>query len=255
MVRNQSRADLRADILRTLGEPYIKVNLSQEHLDQAINTALKYFWKTSPYGSFESHYLYTVTTNDITNGWLPVPNWIDSVKEIIPSGIGMNGDFMTVEYQMGRAIGMAMMNQFNSVSLTDYVCMKERLYDMQQILSQPNNFTYVRYQRRIIPTFNMWAGQVVAMNCYENVDPEASIDNGNPNAPPCLDLWDDEIFKALALAFVKQTWGSILRKFGNVVLPGGVSLSGADLMKEGIEEVAKLTDTMLYSNPVMFTMA
>jgi len=255
MVRNQSRADLRQDILRTLGEPYIKVNLSQEHLDQAINTALKYFWKTSPYGSFESYYLYTVTAQDVTNGWLPVPNWIDSVTEIIYQGYGMNSDFMTVEYQMGRAIGLSMMNQFNSVSLTDYVTMKERLYDMQQILSQPNNFTYVRYQRRLIPTFDFVEGQVIAMRCHENVDPEASSDNGNPNAPPSLDLWDDEILKALAVAFAKQIWGGILRKFGNVVLPGGVSLSGDNLHQEGTQEIKEITDKMLLGNPIDFFMA
>jgi hypothetical protein len=254
MKRNQSREDLRADILLSLGEPYITVNLSEDHLDQAINTALKYFFKMSPYGSYESHYIYTVTDTDVTNGWLPVPKWIDSVVEIIRQGIGLSDNFMTVEYQMGRAIGMSMMNSFNSVSLTDYVCMKERLYNMQQVLSNPLKYTYVRFQRRIIPDFPYLSGDTIAMKCYENVDPEGLSDDGNTKAVASNDIWDDEILKALAVALAKQTWGGIMRKFGNVSLPGGVTLNGDEIYKEGNADVIRITENMLYSSPVDFMM-
>ena len=255
MKRNQSREDLKADMLLTLGEPYIKVNLSSDHLDQAVNTALKYFFKMSPYGSFESHFLYTVLASDVTNGYLPVPKWIDSVTEIIRQGYGINGDFMTVEYQMGRSLGMGMMNSFNSISLVDYVCMKERLYNMQQILSTPLSFVYVRFQRRLIPDFPFKAGDVIAMKCYENIDPEGNSDDGNTNAVACDDIWDDEILKSLAVALAKQTWGSILRKFGNVTLPGGVTLNGDAIYKEGSDDMVRITEDMLYSSPVDFFMA
>lgn len=253
MKRVQNRTDLKNKVLLTLGHPYIRVDLSDEHLDNAIDTALRYFFKNSNFGSFESHYIYQVTADDVTNGYIPVPRYIDAVVEVIGKGMSISDlSFATAEYQMTKETFMAA-QRFTNYSLVDYVCLKERLYNTEMIISQPKGFEFVKYQRRLIPYFNFPEDSYIVMKCYENVDPEAD-DVGKVDVLDASDLWDDEVLKDLVIAEAKMTWGYILRKFGQVVLPGGVTLDGQKLYEEGKADSEAIKEQMLYSNPVDFFM-
>jgi hypothetical protein len=255
MKRVQSRAELKHKMLLTMGHPYIRVDLSDEHLDMAVDGALRIFFKYSPYGSFESHYAYTMTALDITNGYIPIPRYIDSVVEVLGKGMSISDlSFMTMEYQMTRETFMAA-QKFNNVALVDYVTLQQRLYNTQQIIQQPKSFTFVRYQRRLIPYFALSEGQIVVFRCYENVDPEAADVGMDPlSVIPSADLWDDETLLCLAVSEAKMTWGSILKKFGNVVLPGGVTLSGDAIYREGKTESDVIIAGYLSASPIDFFM-
>ena len=255
MRRIQSRAELKHKVLLALGHPYINVNLSDEHLEQSIDNALRQFFKSSPYGSFENFYLYTVAAEDEANGYLPVPRWIDSVVEVLAKGMSISDlSFATAEYQMSRETFMAA-QRFNNVSLVDYVSLKQRLYHTQQIITPAKAFEFVRYQRRLIPQFKFKEGDLLAMRVYENTDPEAAdIGKAPESVIAAADLWDDEDLKELAIADAKKTWGNILRKFGNVVLPGGVTLNGEQMYQEGMADFQRISDRMLFGNPVDFFM-
>lgn len=251
MKRVQSREELRHKILLALGHPQINVNLSDEQIDMAIDTSLRHFFKYSPYGSFENHYIYQVTADDVASGYIPIPRYIDAVIEVIPPGSTISDlSFATAEYQMTRETFMAA-QRFNNVSLVDFVTMRQRLYHTQQIINAAKTFEFVRYQRRLIPNFKIREGEVIALRVYENVDPEAADVGKDPNSViPAADLWDDEVLKELAVAECKVIWGNILKKFGQVILPGGVSLDGQKIYDEGKAEFNHITDRMLYSNPV-----
>lgn len=253
MQRTTTREKLKHKILLTLGHPYIRVDLSDEHINMCIDTALKHFFKHSPYGSFESHYIYTATQQDVDNGYIPVPRHIDAVVEVLPKGISLSDmSFMTAEYQMTRETFMAA-SRYNNISLVDYVTMKQRLYNTQMIIEQPRGFVFVRYQRRLIPNFTYKEGSIIAMKCYENTDPEAADVGVNPTKViNSDDLWDDEILKELAVAECKMVWGSILKKFGNVVLPGGVSLDGQKIYEEGDSDFKQIIKDLQDSNPIDF---
>lgn len=253
MKRIQSRGELKQRILLDLGHPYINVNLSDEHLDNCIDTSLRHFFKYHPYGSFESFYVYSVTAKDEVNEYIPVPRWIDAVVEVLSKGMSISDlSFATAEYQMSRETFMAA-QRFNNVSLVDFVTMKQRLYHTQQIITPAKTFEFVKYQRRLIPQFKFKEGDLIAMRVYENADPEAK-DIGKTEVIPAADLWDDEVLRELAVAIAKKTWGGILKKFGSVVLPGGVTLDGQKLYDEGDSEFKKITEDFLNSNPIDFAM-
>lgn len=253
MKRINSRAGLKHKILLALGHPYINVNLSDEHIDMAIDTSMRIFFKYSPYGAFEDHYVYTATAEDVTNGYIMVPKTINAVVEVIPKGLSLTDlSFMTAEYQMTRETFMAA-QRFNNVSLVDYVALKQRLYNTQMILDQPKGFVFVRYQHRLIPNFSFREGSIIALRCYVNVDPEAADDGVSPaNVINSDSLWDDETLKELAIAECKKVWGMILKKFGGVILPGGVSLDGQKMYEEGDADFKAVVKEMIYSNPVDF---
>lgn len=255
MKRIQSRAELKHKILLELGHPYINVNLSDEHMDLSVDKALRHFFKYSPYGSFENHYLYVIQPEDVTNGWIPIPRTIDAVVEVLDAGISLSDlSFATVEYQMTRDTFMSGM-RFNNISLLDFVTMRQRLENTMSVIRAAARFEFIRYQRRLIPTFDLIAGNTLALRVYENVDPEAADLGIDPSdVIPSLDLWDDELLFQLALAQCKMTWGNILKKFGQVVLPGGVTLDGQKMYDEGKSEFDRASESMISFNPVDFFM-
>jgi len=56
------------------------------------------------------------------------------------------------------------------------------------------------------------------------------------------DVWNDRWLKAYATAKIKYNWGSNLKKFGNVQMPGGVTLNGKEIYNEAVEEIDKLEE-------------
>ena len=109
----------------------------------------------------------------------------------------------------------------------------------------------IRFQRHTHRLHVDWAwgsneavlGSTVVAEGYRVIDPEdhESIYN---------DMW----LKKYCTALIKRQWGESMKKFGNVQLPGGITLNGKETYDEAINEIDKLEDEMQekYSLPAMF---
>jgi hypothetical protein len=88
-------------------------------------------------------------------------------------------------------------------------------------------------------------GTVVIAECYALIDPNVF------NL-----VWNDRWLKEYATALIKRTWGSNMKKFDNVQLPGGVTLNGKDTYNEAVEEIERLEKEMEmnYGAPLEFMM-
>ena len=58
------------------------------------------------------------------------------------------------------------------------------------------------------------------------------------------DVWNDRFLKKYGTALIKRQWGSNLKKFGGIQLPGGVTLNGKEVYDEATEELAKMEEDM-----------
>jgi hypothetical protein len=56
------------------------------------------------------------------------------------------------------------------------------------------------------------------------------------------DVWNDRFLKAYATAKIKQQWGSNMKKFSGIAMPGGVTLNGKEIYDEATEELEKLEE-------------
>lgn len=56
------------------------------------------------------------------------------------------------------------------------------------------------------------------------------------------DVWNDRFLKAYATAKIKQQWGSNMKKFSGIAMPGGVTLNGKEIYDEASEELGKLEE-------------
>jgi hypothetical protein len=72
----------------------------------------------------------------------------------------------------------------------------------------------------------------------------SNVTNVSYFKPGISDVWNDRFLKLYATAKIKQQWGSNLKKFSGIQMPGGVTLNGQQIYDEATEELAKIEEEM-----------
>jgi len=62
------------------------------------------------------------------------------------------------------------------------------------------------------------------------------------------DVWNDRFLKRYATAKIKLQWGSNMKKFEGIQMPGGVTLNGQKIYDEAAEELKELEEEMINTN-------
>jgi hypothetical protein len=78
----------------------------------------------------------------------------------------------------------------------------------------------VNWESDIIP------GTFIVVEGYRSMDPT--------DFPK---IWREIWLQRYATALIKKQWGTNMKKFGNIQLPGGVTLDGQSLYNEAIQEL------------------
>ena len=76
-------------------------------------------------------------------------------------------------------------------------------------------------------------GTILIIEAYRALDPATYAE-----------VYNDMFLKKYATALIKQQWGSNLKKFTGVTLPGGISLDGQTIFTEATEEITKIEEEM-----------
>jgi hypothetical protein len=86
-------------------------------------------------------------------------------------------------------------------------------------------------------------GTVIVIEGYQIIDPEEYSD-----------VFNDRWIKRYSTALIKRQWGENMKKFGQISLPGGVTLNGDRIYQEAVDEISTLENEMLvkYSEPPEF---
>jgi len=62
------------------------------------------------------------------------------------------------------------------------------------------------------------------------------------------DVWSDRVLKDLATAMMKRQWGTNLKKFSGIQMPGGVMLNGQIIYDEAVAELKEMKAEFLTQN-------
>jgi hypothetical protein len=67
-------------------------------------------------------------------------------------------------------------------------------------------------------------------------------------------VYNDRYLKRYATALIKRQWGTNLKKFEGIQMPGGVTLNGQKIYDEAVEEIKELEAEMqtTYTEPPNF---
>ena len=233
MAKPNSRQSLVDYALRALGAPVVEINIDDDQLGDRLDEALQVYQEYHSDAVIKRFYAYTITREDEENEFIPVPSRFLWVTQILPfSSFSEFGDFRP-EYQM---MLQDVLGMISGESMVDYYMMKTHMSLINNMFDSLNvTFDFNRHMEKLF-IFTRWgtdlrAGDIIILEAYEAVDPETY-----PN------IYNDRLLKRYFTALVKKQWGANIKKFGNMQLPGGVTIEGQAIFDEAKEEIRELEE-------------
>lgn len=246
MAKPNSRSTLIDYCLRALGAPVIEINVDDDQVEDRIDEALQ-FYQHYHADAIEKVYLkHEVTADNITNGYIPINDLVTDVVRIFPLREGgSTSNMFDVRYQMhlNDIYSMGYMG-----SLVDYEMSMQWLAMLDMIIDSDDkhiNFERHKNQLRVDMDWSeeIKAGEFIVVECYRILDPTTYTD-----------VYNDYFLKRYATALIKQQWGVNLSKFEGMVMPGGVTFNGRQILEDAKEEIEKLNEEVRlnWEQPVDF---
>lgn len=229
-----SRTDLVRYCLRKLGAPVIKINVTDQQIDDRINDTIDMYIEFHMDGSYRKIYTHKITKNDINNGYITTPDTIVSIMSVLSNN--NSSTFINMSnIQVQMYFSDLLSNTLIGGDISGYTQSMSYLNMMNQSL--PNDVdpisTYQIHENKlIIPSINlskMTEGSVIALECYMCTDPDEAAQ-----------IFNDYWVKQYATAQIKLQWANNISKFSSVNMPGGGTLNGDALMQQATQEIQDL---------------
>jgi hypothetical protein len=241
--------------LRKLGFPTIEINLDDDQVEDRIDDAFQY-WQDYHFDALQKvYYIKRMDATDMTNRYIDMsPNVtrdtgnnsinIVGVTRVFPISDTINTNNM---FDLRYQLRLNELYDFTSASYVNYTLTMQHLRSLEIMFTGE---VPSRFQRHMHKLFCQWgwgsvvrAGYVVVASCYAMID-----------STQYASVWNDRWLKEYATALIKKNWGTNLKKFAGVQLPGGVVLNGQTIFDEATEEIKALEEEMQnkYELPVEF---
>jgi hypothetical protein len=229
-----SRQGLRDYCLRALGAPVLEINVDDDQLEDRIDEALEY-WKQYHYDGIERVYLkHTVTSDDITNQYIPIADAVYGITRVIPiSQTSSSKSLFDIQYQLR----LHDLYDLTSTSIIYYKTVMAHIALLDMELNGPQMFRFNRLQNRLNIDLK-WGtdvkeGNIIVCEAYRALDPNEFSK-----------AWNETWLKKYVTALFKKQWATNIKKFSGIQLPGGVTLDGDKLYDEAVGEIKELEDEL-----------
>lgn len=238
-----SRSEFKEYCLRALGKPVISINVDDDQVEDRIDQALKYYGDYHFDATEKVYYRHQVTSSDITNKYITLPENIIGAVSIFSIGDPSvrSDDLFNIRYQ----IALNDLYTLTSVSLVPYYMTMQHLAVIQELLVGKQPIRYTRH-RNILHVDMDWntinAGEYLLVEAYQVIEPATYTD-----------VWGDRWLAEYTTQLIKRQWGNNLKKFGGMQMPGGVTFNGQQIYDEADADIKKMEQEMIlnYSLPVM----
>lgn len=231
-----TRAEFKEYCLRKLGKPVLKINVSDEQVEDRIDEALKYYYDYHFDGSEKIYYKHQVTAQDKSNKYITLPENILGAVNIFPIGTGLNtNNLFNIRYQ----IALNDLYTLTSVSMVPYYMALTHIQLLEQLLVGQQPLRYNRHTNRLYIDMD-WdrvnQNDYILVEAYEVINPDVYTD-----------AWGDRWLLRYATELIKKQWGSNTKKFGNMKMPDGTVFNGKEIYEEAHDEIEKLEAEMINS--------
>jgi hypothetical protein len=227
-------------VLRRLGDGAVKVNVTDDQVDDRINFAVRkamdyhFDYQEMVFLSFQ------VTDDMVANSYIDLPEEVQGVVDIFDLASTLMGSgIFNAQYQFV----MDNFAHWTSMSVIPYYMAFQNLRLIQDVLVGKQPLRYNRFRNRLYIDMD-WArvavGGWIIVRAYQVLDPDVF---GR--------MWSDIWLIEYTTAQIKQQWGEQLKKFNNQPLPGGLTVNGQIMWEEATEEIKRLEEDLIgsYSQP------
>jgi hypothetical protein len=175
------------------------------------------------------------TAGDTDNGWVPIPDLVYGVSRVLPlyQGTSSSRSIFDLQYQLR----LNDLYDLSSTSLIYYTTVMSHLATLDLILNGRPIYRFNRMQNKLFLDIDwktqnkIQVGDYIVAEAYRALDPTEFTK-----------IWNEPWLKKYATALIKRQWGTNLKKFQGLQLPGGVTLDGNSLYNEAMQEILTLED-------------
>lgn len=231
-----SREQLKQYCLRNLGAPVLEINVDDDQLEDRIDEALDFF-RLYHYDGIEKVYLkHQITETDIANKYIPMSPMVFGVSRVLPIAYGAanSKNLFDLQYQLR----LNDLYDLTSTSIIYYTTVMQHLSLLDLMLNGHIMWRFNRFQDRMYLDID-WnndvkPGTYIIVECYRALDPNEYTR-----------LWGEPWLKHYVTALFKKAWGTNLKKFSGMALPGGVTIDGDKMYDEAVSEMKDLEDDLM----------
>ena len=221
--------------LRRLGAPVTEINVDDDQVSDRIDDAIEFFQEYHFDGVEKVFLKKTLDQDDIDNEYIDVADAVISVLRVlpIPNFNAFQTGFFNEEYQLR----LQDLENFRSSAMIDWAMSQVNFSLVEHLFSIQPTLLFNRKQDRVYLETD-WddkfdVGTILIIEAYRALDPATYSE-----------VYNDMFLKKYATALIKQQWGSNLKKFTGVTLPGGITLDGQTIFSEATEEINKIEEEM-----------
>ena len=247
MAKPTTRDAFKEHCLRELGKPVIDINVDNAQVEDRIDDALQYYRDYHYDGTLRTYVQHPLTAGDITNKYITLDEDIVGIVNMFALGDSVStNNIFSLDYQLSLQDVWSLRGAGN---MTNYYLGKQHVALMQEMLVGQQPIRFNRHMNRVFVDMN-WdrvvAGNYLVFEAYQTVDPDTYTD-----------VWSDRWLMGYAAQLIKKQWGSNLKKFTGLQMPGGITFDGQQLYDEAQGEIDKMEEEMItsYSLPVYDLMA
>jgi len=187
--------------------------------------------------TYRTYLKHVITQTDKDNGYIPISSNVIYVSQLFPLNPTFSSvNMFDIRYQM-------MLNSLGDFlnfagGMSYYYQMQQYLEFLDQILSGYPQTTWSRHQDRLY-IWGEWSngdldvGDYIVAEVYTAVDPTTFSS-----------VYNDMFVKNYTTALIKQQWGMNMSKFEGMQLPGGVTISGRQILEDASAELRELEEKL-----------
>ena len=237
MATPNSRQSLIDFCLRRLGAPVIEINVDDDQIEDKVDDALQMYQEFHSDATYRTYLKHVITQTDKDNGYIPISSNVIYVSQLFPLNPTFSSvNMFDIRYQM-------MLNSLGDFlnfagGMSYYYQMQQYLEFLDQILSGYPQTTWSRHQDRLY-IWGEWSngdldvGDYIVAEVYTAVDPTTFSS-----------VYNDMFVKNYTTALIKQQWGMNMSKFEGMQLPGGVTISGRQILDDANTELRELEEKL-----------
>lgn len=224
-----------------LGYPVVNIELSTEQFDLAIDEAITYYQRNHFDGSEKVYLPVQVDPTIALNKYITVASDIISVSRMFK--INSSSSILSTDFVLAAD---AMWGAMQGGGMVDYYMMMSyrSLIEDLIVTETPIRFTFNKGRVYIdAADAKFTQGSYLLFEAQRALDPAVDV-------AMFMDNWLIDY----ATAKVKQIWGTTLKKYQQVQLPGGIMLDGQTIYTEATETIKQMEDEVIlkFQLPVEF---
>lgn len=237
MAEPATRENLKQYALRALGKPVIEINVDDDQIEDKVDDALQMYQEFHSDATYRTYLKHVITQTDKDNGYIPIDSNVLYISQLFPLNPTFSSvNLFDIRYQMMLNSLGDFMNFAGGMAY--YYQMQQYLEFLDMVLSGYPQTTWSRHQDRLY-IWGEWSnddldvGDYVVAEVYTAVDPDTFSS-----------VYNDMFVKNYTTALIKQQWGMNMSKFEGMQLPGGVTISGRQILDDANTELKELEEKL-----------